>query len=748
MTLNRLLRLPKPPPPPPFHSLYNGIPKSTRWSSSSAITGAQKPPNSEDQGAPATVEESDNKCVGRHSGSFLDSINSWRTLKGFLTNISAKIGAPESQKQATVKMIASADNETASEVIKTKDSPQDAEIGQLNDSVPMPKVITDSQSCKQNFPTGLRSDVVGENSLSGQVAPNGKRVHGHRKDVEHDSKVSLQFLESLINSHSNEKWVTEAGASNIIRKKSYKNIGQSGDKTESHKQLELLSAFTHKLSGEASRIPQEDIGNAYTVIANGNPQPGKRTIFYQSPIPGSDEGKMPSSSSGPQQVQGSTDMSDMFRKTKNGKKANVITSKKSGTVANGVLDRSNKRNNETGQANTGHEYGINNLMGCIVDIGMLQNHTTPNNTSFVKEVRSVKKVRSHTNVQENDAKRKERSLRVHAIGKESVMDDLYEVLDASCQKEESTESKVLVRFLPKFVQESAISKAFDECGCITKIQLLPLIEGSIFRDAYVHFETKEGLHKALRKNGVAIEGIVVAVEATSLENVPNTIPIPSLIGDPEVPLVLVKNPTHTVMIKQLSHDISSHQLKEALSFCGSSISSIFLGSSSTVVYVEFETEDAKERAIAAYAINVQGKQLLIFRIDVPRTTVIRITSVDDTLFSTKMLVSKILSICGSYGEVGRSKLRSMGVLDVYFKLAEWPNMLSILNRLNGTAVYGQRLIAQPAPIFPPAILHVLWSKPDERIYVKSVLRRLLQNNELPVDLSDLATKYHGDKYLV
>lgn len=69
-----------------------------------------------------------------------------------------------------------------------------------------------------------------------------------------------------------------------------------------------------------------------------------------------------------------------------------------------------------------------------------------------------------------------------------------------------------------------------------------------------------------------------------------------------------------------------------------------------------------------------------------------------------------------------------------------------MSRLNGMEVDGHRWTAQPAPIFPPEVLQVLWSKPDERIHVKSVLRRLLQNIELPVEISNLATKYYGDKY--
>ncbi|KAL6194760.1 hypothetical protein ACLB2K_035836 [Fragaria x ananassa] len=798
MILHRLLLLPR---PPSIHSLKNGLPNSTRWCSSSPSSGTQKPPNSGVQRAVATVEDSDNKCVERHSGTFLNPINfqddmgkSWFTLKGFFCNLKAKMtGTSQSQEQNNVERIDSAADETVSEVIKTKDSLQDCEIGRPNHSIPMPKVITDFQICKQNISTGLRSDIVRDNSLSdvldatvvpkslgstvpsdaenaihssadivfspenlvdmtvsavrkksvsenksisvtlhtmrtssmrnsaGQVPYNGKRVHGGHKDVEHGRKKSLdQSLETFAASR-NEKRVTETAASNMIRKSPSKNIGHSEGKPESIRQLELgvsgsdfgcLSSLTHRLPGEASRKLQKDIGNVCTVVGNGNPQQGKRKILDQPPTAGSDVGMK--TMNGPQQVQG---LGNITMKTMNGQKDDVITSTKSNTlVSDGVLNMFNETNDKTG-----NEFYISGLLGCLEDMATesstitSQNCTSPNNTDLRKKVGSVKKVRSSTNVRENDAKRKESSLRVHAIGKETSQEDLR---------------------IP----------AFDDCGCITRIQLLPLIEGSIFRAGYVHFKTAEGSHKALRKSGIVSEGHTLVVDANSLEDVPNKIAIPNLIGDPEVPLMLVKSPTRTVMIKQLTHDISLHQLKEALAFCGSGISSVFLGSSSSVAYVEFETEDAKERAIAAYSINVQEKQLLILRIDVPRTTVIRVTSVDDALFSNTKVLSDIVSVCSSSGGVGKVKLRNMGMLDVYFNLDHWPKMLSILNRLNGMEVHGHRVIAQPATVFPPAVLQVLWSKPDERIHVKSVLRRLLQNTDLPVELSNLATKYHGDKY--
>lgn len=86
----------------------------------------------------------------------------------------------------------------------------------------------------------------------------------------------------------------------------------------------------------------------------------------------------------------------------------------------------------------------------------------------------------------------------------------------------------------------------------------------------------------------------------------------------------------------------------------------------------YQTEDAKERALAQQSVIVSGKELLILRIDAPRTTVVRISNINPT--------SKVLTICNSYGQVKYLAQRGVGVVDVHFKLAEWPNMLNIVNK--------------------------------------------------------------------
>ncbi|XVF62834.1 hypothetical protein PTKIN_Ptkin09bG0040400 [Pterospermum kingtungense] len=160
-----------------------------------------------------------------------------------------------------------------------------------------------------------------------------------------------------------------------------------------------------------------------------------------------------------------------------------------------------------------------------------------------------------------------------------------------CFSEEvSKENKVLVRFFTKNVQKHNILAAFSDCGPIVNVEEVSSTKGSFFKDFLVHFETRTAGLNALKKNDLMVINSEAIVEATSSEDMDNAISIPDLIGDPDAPVTLVKNPTKTVKVEHLSEDISSQQLKEAFAFCHSGISSIFLGSTSSVRYVEFEVK--------------------------------------------------------------------------------------------------------------------------------------------------------------
>lgn len=87
-----------------------------------------------------------------------------------------------------------------------------------------------------------------------------------------------------------------------------------------------------------------------------------------------------------------------------------------------------------------------------------------------------------------------------------------------------------------------------------------------------------------------------------------------------------------------------------------------------------QTEDGKERALAAHSVDVLNKQLFLSRIDIPRTTVARISNL------AGLMTSDLRKLCVPYGQIRQMFHRGKDVADVHFDVSEWPNMLTILNR--------------------------------------------------------------------
>lgn len=87
-----------------------------------------------------------------------------------------------------------------------------------------------------------------------------------------------------------------------------------------------------------------------------------------------------------------------------------------------------------------------------------------------------------------------------------------------------------------------------------------------------------------------------------------------------------------------------------------------------------QTEEGKERAVAARSVDVLNKKLFISRIDIPRTTVARISNLSG------LMTGDLPKLCVPYGQIKQMFHRGKGVADVHFDISEWPNMLTILNR--------------------------------------------------------------------
>ncbi|KAJ4894381.1 RNA-binding (RRM/RBD/RNP motifs) family protein [Raphanus sativus] len=305
-------------------------------------------------------------------------------------------------------------------------------------------------------------------------------------------------------------------------------------------------------------------------------------------------------------------------------------------------------------------------------------------------------------------------------------------LDALSNREHSP-NKVVLRFLHQGFQKSDIVESFSEFGAVLDVQEVPSFEGCIYKDALVTFETKSAVKKALKKGAVMVKHCSVIVEATSQKDMVDKIRIPDLIGDPDVPVSLVKEPTRTVKIHPLDPSIGSDQIREALRFCKSDISKIIFGSSTKAAFIEFETEDGKERALAAHSVDVLNKQLFLSRIDIPRTTVARISNL------AGLMTSDLRKLCVPYGQIKQMFHRGKDVADVHFDVSEWPNMLTILNSMNGKERNGKKWVVRPATVIPHEILKVLWEDPQGMRYVKGLIKNMVREIEQPLDAAALSS---------
>ncbi|KAH9300708.1 hypothetical protein KI387_012291, partial [Taxus chinensis] len=235
--------------------------------------------------------------------------------------------------------------------------------------------------------------------------------------------------------------------------------------------------------------------------------------------------------------------------------------------------------------------------------------------------------------------------------------------------------RLLVMFLPRSATAHDLRMVFGDCGEVLKVNIIrSRREENKFNYASIIFKTEEALQKALMKKDIIVSGgdVVVKAASSSTQNLCQD-SAPMVVENIPEPLTEIKFPRCTVMIKDLPQGISFKHLKHALAFFGN-ISRFVMGSLNSTVYVEFETDDAKERALMAHWICIGGKQLQIRRVETSRTTVVRISNL-----SSETGDAKILDVCESFGRVNRVDRRDKDIVDVHFRQTELGSMLNILD---------------------------------------------------------------------
>ncbi|GFY81705.1 hypothetical protein Acr_01g0015130 [Actinidia rufa] len=711
--------------------------------------------------------------MGTHQGIFpkvshvKNSVGgSWYVLKDILSNVKDKmLGNPQRQRQKSTvissEFCEDGISSTAASCLLEENSfknlmnAKDSESFQScanadTTALREPRSIVQSSRSlakpdnDENNTTNATSHIKAECSSADSVHVEGSKVLKHQVLNKLAEPAHLaQLPEAEVVSHSNEKSIETSVVSRILGENSSKYVVQLGNMSDSSK-LEQ-SEYGHMKPG---RVASKMIN----FVKDHKPKSEKLSFF---PKPTGDS-RMPNSGSAVYGLRSGSSIDDVqktivdfFRKRINDRASGDMTSEKNDSMIPNCPEVSN----ETAGRGVVQSYGIKGLIDCINELprdqSIISSHdtTVSNKTDKTSNVGAIRGTQSEANTPRSDIKRTNSSLKDSNNFKVREHDPvagagaLFKIFGTNSKTEDhkgssahaaafdcikskprlgvphptskqglegSDKNKVLIRFLPRFSMWSDIEPIFKDCGCITKIEFHA--KGSCFKTACIYFKTKEGMQKALTKTGVMMKHQCLVLEAAcSTDNNPSKTVIPDLIGFPDVPASLVKNPIRTVMIKELTPNISSSDIEKALAFCGSNVSGFFFGSSSSVAYVEFEREGGKQRALERHSVNVSGKQLRIFRIDVPRTTAVRISNLN-----VEEVKGKLKTICDTYGEVMRIVVRSKDIVDVHFKLAEWPNMLKILNGLNGLKVDDSQWIAQPAPVFPAEVLHVLWSHPNER----------------------------------
>lgn len=195
----------------------------------------------------------------------------------------------------------------------------------------------------------------------------------------------------------------------------------------------------------------------------------------------------------------------------------------------------------------------------------------------------------------------------------------------------------------------------------------------------------------------------------------------------------------TVCVEQHPPDIGLREITSVLSFYGDVVGSFRRTRNDGVIatFIEFMTDEAKEKALAAQRLHICGKQLQIKRVDQFMTTVVRISNA-----STETTEREVLFACEACGKVDIVRRRGSGTFDVYFKVRELPNMSNILNRLNDVTIDQGKWKVFPAPLVHPGAVKDLFKRREGISWYfsqqnVSLDRMEVARNSMVLDLQDM-----------
>ncbi|KAJ7564966.1 hypothetical protein O6H91_02G041900 [Diphasiastrum complanatum] len=317
--------------------------------------------------------------------------------------------------------------------------------------------------------------------------------------------------------------------------------------------------------------------------------------------------------------------------------------------------------------------------------------------------------------------------------------------------------EVCVRFLHIDATEADLREAFWDCGQILRAKPVPRKNPDApLTYGFIRFDTEEGFKKAIRKE-VLIKGIKVKpcpsispVRSLSMKarrnlNITKRTGPDDHVQDSPVLNNLKNLPDckgYPVMVENIPASILS-EVKEALATHGEIVRSYYKDddSGAAAALISFQSEEAKENALAAHWVHLGGKQFRVSRLDSPRTTVVRISNI-----SYQTDEDRIVNACKSCGYFQKVEPRASGVVDVYFHPKESGNMIRILDRLNEVHMDRHRWQAQPAPRLSPRATPEFSISADGQRWIKSQQFQIVE--KLETTISKAMLQIEDLKYLL
>jgi hypothetical protein len=306
-----------------------------------------------------------------------------------------------------------------------------------------------------------------------------------------------------------------------------------------------------------------------------------------------------------------------------------------------------------------------------------------------------------------------------------------------------------------------LREAFEDCGEIVRAYAIRARPNVKYTYGFVDFKTVESLQQALAKDRVYIRGTRILTEpSTTTPNsspkkthddsqTSNVGPVDSGTYQPSKKVFdthldsshgkAMRETGYKVAVMGIPMNIPLIEVQSALSKYGEIVLSDMKQESEGTynANLEFEDIEARDKALAAKSVQLDGSHYSIFRVNPLKTSVVKLSNI-----GRQASVDQVGSTCELFGRVNDLVARCDGSIDVYFQSSEVDNMPKILARLNQVMMDGRRWQARPSSCLDSGSYESLLQTRGGQEWLQLESERMLTKVEsalkkLVVDVEDL-----------